>query len=181
MRKRSTIDAYFKNISVLDSEVTAQSSVSNAEAPRKVQRSEPRETNIVPIERDPADQKSIWKYPVNERNEVVRKYLKDGPYRYMSDKYTSTDEKHPHSFCSSWFDMFPSWLEYSPKNDAIYCLVCYLTCKPTARDNPFVVGGFRNWKRVGGEDCSFHKHEGKYPNSSHKIALKACNDLMNSF
>ena len=76
MRKRSTIDAYFKNISVLDSEVTTQSSVSNAEAPRKVQRSEPRETNIVPIERDPADQKSIWKYPVNERNEVVRKYLK---------------------------------------------------------------------------------------------------------
>ena len=98
----------------------------------------------------------------------------------MSDKYPSTNEKHPRSFCSSLFDMFPSWLEYSPKNDVVYCLVCYLTSKPTARDNLFVVGGFRNWKKVGGEDCSFHKREGKDPNSSHKIALKACNDLMNS-
>ena len=36
-------------------------------APRKVQRCEPKETNIVPIECDPTDRKPIWKYPVNER------------------------------------------------------------------------------------------------------------------
>ena len=36
-------------------------------APRKVQRCEPKETNIVPIECDPTDRKTIWKYPVNER------------------------------------------------------------------------------------------------------------------
>ena len=137
-------------LSVPGSEVTAQSSISNvetsnaktssAETPRKVQRCEPKETNIVPIERDSVDQKPIWKYPVNERNEVVRKYLKDGPFWYTSDKYPSTNENHPRSFCSSWFDMFPSWSEYSPKKDVVYCLVCYLTSKPTAHDNPFVVG-----------------------------------------
>ena len=36
-------------------------------APRKVQRCEPKETNIVPIECDPTDRKPVWKYPVNER------------------------------------------------------------------------------------------------------------------
>ena len=45
--------------------------------------------------------------------------------------------------------------------------------------NTFIVGGFRNWKKVGGKDCSFQVHIGKDPNSAHRVAEQMCKDLMN--
>ena len=48
--------------------------------------------------------------------------------------------------------------------------------------NKFVVGGFRNWKKVNcGENCAFLCHIGKHPNSSHKVAIRLCDDMMNQF
>ena len=43
----------------------------------------------------------------------------------------------------------------------------------------FIVGGFRNWRKVGGKDCYFQGHIGKYPNSTHRVAKQMCKDLMN--
>ncbi|XP_071902843.1 uncharacterized protein [Coffea arabica] len=55
--------------------------------------------------------------------------------------------------------------------------------KPNGRVelSAFVLGGFNNWKKVNnGDNCAFLRHVGKSPNSFHRIAVKACNDLMNA-
>ena len=90
----------------------------------------------------------------------------------------------PICFQGSWYedDRFKSWLEYSPKKDAAFCLPCFLFHKPTGHEgqNTFTVNGFKSWKKVrNGENCSFSLHIGKDLNSTHRIAHKACLDLMN--
>ena len=44
--------------------------------------------------------------------------------------------------------------------------------------NTFTVGGFRNWKKVGGKNCYFQCHKGKDPNLAHRVAEQMCKDLM---
>ena len=74
-------------------------------------------------------------------------------------------------------------MEYSPSTDAIYCLPCYLfSKKPIGRpgSDVFISTGFNNWKKVkDGMNCPLIRHEGKEPNSPHKIAVKCCEDLQN--
>ena len=74
-------------------------------------------------------------------------------------------------------------MEYSPSRDAIYCLPCYFFGKkPTGCPglDAFTEKGFNNWKKVkDGMSCSLIGHEGKDPNTPHKIAVKCCEDLMN--
>lgn len=95
----------------------------------------------------------------------------------------SGNEDHPRRFQHTWFSIFPSWLEYSPSEDAAYCLPCYLFRKKLSgrpRSLVFISMGFRNWKKVrNGKHCSFLKHIGKDPCSPHKNAMKACQDLLN--
>ena len=103
-----------------------------------------------------------------------------GPYQPILSKYPkSGPESHPRSFQSSWFKLFPSWLEYSPTKDAAFCLPCFN--KPSAPgQNAFILEGFQNWKKVkDGKNCAFLNHMGKYPNSPHKLAEKSLEDLMN--
>ncbi|KAK9664915.1 hypothetical protein RND81_14G077000 [Saponaria officinalis] len=52
-------------------------------------------------------------------------------------------------FCSSWFKLFPDWLEYSPTTNAAYCLPCFLYAKPSGcqRENAFTIEGFRSWNK----------------------------------
>ncbi|KAI3445151.1 hypothetical protein Pfo_001816 [Paulownia fortunei] len=46
--------------------------------------------------------------------------------------------------------------------------------------NAFTIDGFQTWKKVNdGKNYSFMIHEGNSLNSSHKIAIKHCHDLMN--
>ncbi|KAI3463665.1 hypothetical protein Pfo_020328, partial [Paulownia fortunei] len=46
--------------------------------------------------------------------------------------------------------------------------------------NLFTTDGFQTWKKVNdGKNCSFMIHEGNSLNSSHKITVKYCHDLMN--
>ena len=45
--------------------------------------------------------------------------------------------------------------------------------------NTFIVGGFRNWRKVGAKDCYFQGHIGKDPNSAHRVAEQMCKDLIN--
>ncbi|KAL0016445.1 hypothetical protein SO802_003514 [Lithocarpus litseifolius] len=93
------------------------------------------------------------------------------------------DDAASTSFQSSWFESHSNWLEYSPSTDSIYCLPCYLfRKKPTGRhgSDAFTEKGFNNWKKVkDGVNCSLIGHEGKEPDTPHKIAEKCCEDLLN--
>ncbi|KAK4602034.1 hypothetical protein RGQ29_011206 [Quercus rubra] len=102
------------------------------------------------LELDPGLHRQIYTYHVDQRDEIRRRYIKLGPYQ-------------PH-------DRFKPWLEYSPKKDAAFCLSCFLFHKPTGHDgqNAFTVNGFKSWKKVKND-----------LNSTHRMAHKACLDLMN--
>ena len=82
-----------------------------------------------------------------------------------------------------WFESHSNWLEYSPSIDAICCLPSYLFGKqPTSHPelDAFTNTGFSNWKKVNdGMNCSLIDHEGKDPNTPHKIAVKCCENLRN--
>ncbi|ESR61733.1 hypothetical protein CICLE_v10018151mg, partial [Citrus x clementina] len=72
----------------------------------------------------------IWVYDVYQPDEIRKAYL--------------MVEKHPRRFQSTWFDSFPSWLEYSPTKDAAFCLPCYLFNTPFAQSKytTYIVDGF---------------------------------------
>ncbi|CAH9145172.1 unnamed protein product [Cuscuta epithymum] len=91
-------------------------------------------------------------------------------------------KKHRRSFQPSWFKLFPSWLEYSPSADAVYCLPCFLfhTEHGPPGSNAFTIVGFRSWKKVrDGINCSLLAHSGKDLTSPHRNAEKSCAALMN--
>ncbi|XP_058755986.1 uncharacterized protein LOC131629208 [Vicia villosa] len=136
------------------------------------------------LERDPGKRPSMWEYPLNQMDEIRRAYLKWGPYQIQLEKYPlSGKEDHKRRFQYAWFSIFPSWLEYSPSEDASYCLPCYLFSKrPSGRpgSDVFISTGFRSWKKVrNGKNCAFLKHIGMDPCSPHNNAMKACQDLLN--
>ncbi|KAG7943691.1 hypothetical protein I3843_15G055900, partial [Carya illinoinensis] len=142
-----------------------------------------KEIDISSLQRDPGLRPPIWDYPVNQRDEIRRAYLKMGPYQIRLSKYPfSGSEKHPRRFQASWFVQFGSWLEYSPSKDAAYCLPCYLfTMKTSQRSgwDVFTVMGFRNWKKINnGKHCAFLNHIGEDPCSCHNNAVKSCEDLL---
>ncbi|XP_072094209.1 uncharacterized protein [Arachis hypogaea] len=101
-----------------------------------------------------------------KRDEIRRAYLKAGPNQPILDKYPfSSDTSHRRRFQGSWFELYPSWLEYSIKDDTV--------------QNAFTENDFRNWKKVNSEkDCPLLNHIGKGPNSFHHRATKSCDDLM---
>jgi hypothetical protein len=74
-------------------------------------------------------------------------------------------------------------LEYSESNDAIFCHPCYIFAKKLIgrpRLDTFTVKGFKNWKKMSdGMNCPLMRHVETDPNSSHKIAVKCCEDLKN--
>ncbi|XP_057734118.1 uncharacterized protein LOC130949408 [Arachis stenosperma] len=124
----------------------------------------------------------IWKFPPNKRDEIHRAYIKVGPNQPILDNYLFSGDKSHRRFQASWFKLFPSWLEYSIEDDAIYCFLCFLFAKEPSINtgsNTFIENGFRNWKKVNsGKECALLNHIGKGPNSFHHKALKSCDDLM---
>ncbi|XP_074570239.1 uncharacterized protein LOC141826831 [Curcuma longa] len=128
------------------------------------------------IERDPGKRQMIWKYPVEKRDEIRRLYLRAGPYQVAPPVFKGKGRK----FLTSWYESFKDWLEYSPTENAAFCLPCFLFSNPDSTST-FVVGGFKSWKKVNaGNDCAFLSHVGKTPNSLHRVAVGKCHDLMNS-
>ena len=182
-------DGFFKRKNPQNLEADASLLASNVEIPisedrpTKSQRTEINEVDISSLERDPGLRPQIWDYDINQRDEIRRKYIKVGPYQPMLSKYPkSRSTTHLRSFQHSWFKLFPSWLEYSPKKYAIFCLLCYLFNKQIGLDsqNAFTLTGFKNWKKVkDGRNCDLLNHVGKDPNSPHKVAERSCEDLMN--
>ncbi|XP_004488955.2 uncharacterized protein [Cicer arietinum] len=195
MKKSKRIDSFFKRKfcdGERDEEIITSTSETISENPRI------EENNIrlskVPrvfeddfekcLERDPGKRPQIWQYPPNKLDAIRKAYLKFGPYQINLKEYPlSGNEVHPRRFQYAWFNIFSSWLEYSPSKDAAYCLPCYLFSKrPTGRpgSDVFIGTGFRNWKKVkNGKFCAFLKHIGMDPCSPHNNAMKACLDLLN--
>ncbi|KAK4583825.1 hypothetical protein RGQ29_021805 [Quercus rubra] len=132
------------------------------------------------LDYDPGTRKQIWEYHVNQRDEIRRVYIKKGPHQPPLETFKKSGKQN-RSFQASWYRNNSKWLEYSPTTDAAYCLPCFVFHNPNVvvGQNTFIVGGFRNWKKVGGKDCSFQVHIGKDPNSTRRVAEQMCKDLMN--
>ncbi|XP_052295941.1 uncharacterized protein LOC107178787 isoform X4 [Citrus sinensis] len=191
MSKPSKIDQYFKrknaeantkSPNIENSQVSLTNSPNFRNPPLKAQRIETNPVITQLLERDPGLRPQIWVHDVNQRDEIRRAYIMAGPYQPRLSEYPkSGPEKHRRRFQSSWFDSFPSWLEYSPIKDAAFCLPCYLFNTPSAHPKckAYTVNGFNVWRKVkDGKNCAFLNHVGKDPNSSHKKAEKSCEDLM---
>jgi hypothetical protein len=136
------------------------------------------------LERDPGKRPPIWKYSPNQVDEIRRAYMKWGPYQIRLEEYPlSGKESHPRRFQETWFEIFYSWLEYSPSKDAAFCLPCYLFNKGPSGSfgsDVFITTGFRGWKKVrDGKNCAFLRHIGKDPRSAHNKAMQAYQDLLN--
>ncbi|OMO77763.1 Zinc finger, TTF-type [Corchorus olitorius] len=72
--------------------------------------------------------------------------------------------------------------KYSPTKDYAYCLPCYLfTDKPSERPraNAFIFEEFRNWKKIGGNECAFLAHVGSDPSSPHNKTVRCYDDFKN--
>jgi hypothetical protein len=112
-------------------------------------------------------------YNVNKWNEIRRAYIKAGPYQFILPKYPkSGDENHLRRFQPSWFNLFPSWLEYSCDKDAAFWLSCFVLNKSSRHRTQcvFTTDGFKSWKKVRDEKiCVFLNHIGKNPNLFHRI------------
>lgn len=116
--------------------------------------------------------------------EIQRAYLKYGPYQMHLDQYPlSGKEDHQRRLQHTWFNIFPSWLEYSLLENVGYCLSCYLFSKRPSRrsgSNVFISIGFRGRKKVRNEKhCVFFKHIENDPCSPHNNAMKVFQDLLN--
>jgi hypothetical protein len=139
--------------------------------------------DISSLEFDPGLRQQIWEHNVNQRHEIRRAYIKAGPYQIIPSQYPkSGDKNHPRSFQPSWFNLFPSWLEYSRNKNASFCLPCFLFNKPCGHPTQrvFTIDGFKSWKKVrDGKNCLFLNHIGKDHNSFHRIAERPYKDLKN--
>ncbi|KAL1349338.1 hypothetical protein AAHE18_07G149900 [Arachis hypogaea] len=137
----------------------------------------PNQLDVFRLERDPGMRPMLWKFPPNKRDEIRRAYIKVGPNQPILDNYPFSGDKSHRRFQASWFKLFPSWLEYSIEDDAIYCFPCFLFAKEPSINtgsNAFIENGFRNWKKVNSEkECALLNHIGKGPNSFHHKALKS--------
>ena len=129
---------------------------------------------------DPETRKQIWEYHVNQRDEIRRAYIKKGPHQPPLETFKKSGKRN-RSFQTSWYRNNSKWLEYSPTTNAAYCLPCFVFHNPNGvvGQNAFIVGGFRSWKKVGGNDCYFQGHIEKDRNSAHRVAEQICKDLMN--
>ena len=134
------------------------------------------------LDYDPGTCKQIWEYHVNQRDEIRRAYIKKGPHQPPLETFKKSGKQN-RSFQASWYRNNSKWLEYSPTTDAAYCLPCFVFHNPNVvvGQNTFIVGGFRNWKKVGAKDCYFQGHIGKDSNSVHRVAKQMCKDLMNQW
>ncbi|KAJ9560496.1 hypothetical protein OSB04_005656 [Centaurea solstitialis] len=118
--------------------------------------------NSLPV--DPAERPSIDFYHVNQRDEIRRAYLQKGPCQPQNHIFPQRD-----------FDDNKYWLEYSIKEDAAFCLCCYLfksNIPNQGGSDNFVKSGFKAWNRKARLDL----HKAGNP---HNIDVQKCQILMN--
>jgi hypothetical protein len=100
------------------------------------------------LERDPGLRPQIWQYPLNQRDDVVRAYLKLGPLQPLLQNYEASGvQGHQRRFKYNWFSIFPSWLEYLESKNRAYCFYCFLRSMNRNKrggSDAFTVHGFNN-------------------------------------
>ncbi|XP_022857852.1 zinc finger MYM-type protein 5-like [Olea europaea var. sylvestris] len=121
------------------------------------------EFDVAQLPLDPRLRISIQNYDTDVRDVIRRAYVQRGPcqprnHEFPPKKMGNKDRR----FCVSWYNEYPSWLEYIIAKDVVFCLYCYLF---SSSDGSFVNGGFSNWKR---KDI-IRKHVGA-PSSAHNQA-----------
>uniref|UniRef100_A0A0D3E7B5 TTF-type domain-containing protein n=1 Tax=Brassica oleracea var. oleracea TaxID=109376 RepID=A0A0D3E7B5_BRAOL len=135
------------------------------------------EVELEKLPYDPGERKRISEYPLNQRDEVIRKYLIRGPCQPRGHEFPKTLFTNKlRRFNPSWFDLYGDWLEYSVKKDKAYCLFCYLFRDYTENkggSDAFVITGFDDWNKTG----RLQDHVGEV-NSFHNSALKRADYFM---
>jgi hypothetical protein len=78
------------------------------------------------LSQDPAKRLSIVSYHINDQNAVRRAYILKGPFKpYANDFIKRKSGTRDGAFNVTWLHIY-HWLEYSIKNDAAFCFVCFL-------------------------------------------------------
>ncbi|CAN6166908.1 unnamed protein product, partial [Urochloa humidicola] len=123
------------------------------------------------LPQDPADRRPIVRYPVNDQDAVRRAYIIKGRFRPLNHHFKKRKSGTRYRcFNPRWFYDY-HWIEYSVKNDAAFCFVCYLFGKGSGK---FTRGGWRNWHREDALD----KHVGRV-DSKHNAAQERYNLYLN--
>jgi hypothetical protein len=154
--------------------------------PPQTQQDEEQGTNEVTfqgvgyLEQDPGLHPQIWQYPLNQRDDVVRAYLKLGPMQPLLQNYEASGvQGHQRRFKYNWFSIFP----YSESKNRAYCFYCFLRSMNRNKrggSDVFTVHGFNNWKKVNdGKKCAFLSHVGSDHCSVHNNAVTECRVLLN--
>lgn len=126
---------------------------------------------------DPGERKQISDYPLRQQDPVRLKYIGIGPIQPRTHIFPPKMIANKlRRFNPKWFDDYNNWLEYSIKNDALYCLPCYLfkTEGNKGGGDAFVVDGFSSWNKKDRLDL----HVGEFE-SSHNKAVEKYENLKN--
>ncbi|KAL4589419.1 hypothetical protein LXL04_002326 [Taraxacum kok-saghyz] len=110
--------------------------------------------NSLPV--DLTERKPMKLYHVNQRDEIRRAYLQKGHFQPKGHEFPIRDfGAKPPRFQQAWFVDNKYWLEYSVKEDAAFCLCCYLfksSIPNQGGSDHFVKSGFKAWNRKLGID-----------------------------
>ncbi|XP_075099506.1 uncharacterized protein LOC107822125 [Nicotiana tabacum] len=133
-------------------------------------------------EPDPAKRKPISEYPPNLRDRIRRNYIQNGACQPRGFVFPKRDfggiMRH---FNPQWFKTSCSqWLAYSIKQDAAFCLCCYLFRNEVGGygkkvGDAFTTDGFRGWNKALER---FNSHVGNV-GSVHNRCFNMMLDLMN--
>jgi hypothetical protein len=78
------------------------------------------------LQQDPVEKLPIVSYPINDQDDVRRPYILKGPFKpYAHDFKKRKSGTRDRTFNVTWLHKY-HWLEYSIKNDAAFCFVCFL-------------------------------------------------------
>jgi len=102
---------------------------SSNEQPTSTNPSSSRRTSIDinALPSNPTDRKPISSYHPNDHDEVRRAHLQRGPCQPQNHAFSQARmSNYMWRFNESRFAAYPNWLEYSIKEDAAFCLCCYL-------------------------------------------------------
>ncbi|XP_074290104.1 uncharacterized protein LOC141616842 [Silene latifolia] len=122
---------------------------------------------------NPRKRVPILSYPVNERDDVRRRFIEKKPCRPRLSKNELPQTligKKKRRFNVLWYDLY-DWLEYSVQNDAAICFYCYLFKDDTKcpGGDAFVKHGWNNWdkplrlkKHVGSVGSAHNQAREKY-------------------
>ncbi|XP_057455557.1 uncharacterized protein LOC130746832 [Lotus japonicus] len=136
------------------------------------------EFDLEKLPSDPGLRPSISHYHPNDRDKIRRYYLQKGPCQPKEISFPQSQFGNSfRRFNPSWYSKYGNWLEYSQKEDAAFCLCCYLMRSDTGEHKGsgevFITEGYANWKKSE----RFQNHVGS-SSSPHNQAWGNCEALM---